>query len=106
MGMFDYYRPTGQRRCPVCRRSLLEWQGKDGPNGLLIWAEGNAAPVDQDVDEDLKVPIGERQAIRLPRKFEIYSFDCPEHQPIDADCECDDSGVWTRTVLRDFRPDK
>lgn len=103
MGMFDYYQPAGPRHCPVCGRPLVEWQGKDGPNAIFVWAEGSPAPIDHDVDDDLRSPFHERQKFRLPRTFEIYSYDCPEHQPIGADCECDDSGVWTRTVLRDVK---
>jgi hypothetical protein len=50
MGMFDWYKPTGEIECPVCGVVLIEWQGKDGPNALFVWSEGEGSPVDQPID--------------------------------------------------------
>jgi hypothetical protein len=102
MSMFDYYRPTGEQRCPVCLRVLREWQGKDGPNGLFLWAEGTAFPVDQMVDEEVRVDRETRICVRLPQCFTIYSYDCPDHQPVDAECHAPD-GVWIKTVVQPFK---
>lgn len=97
MGMFDYYRPMPDLPCPVCGASELEWQGKDGPCGLFVWEQGIAAPVDQFVDDDCKVPPSDRALKRLPSQFDIY-----------AGCQCPtllqaigttDQGVWTKTEL-------
>jgi hypothetical protein len=98
MGMFDTYKPSASLRCPVCLHPLEVWQGKDGPCGLFVWEEGAAAPVDQDVDEGIALALAERDAIRLPEAFTIYSYDCPAHDPINARCHCV-SGVWATTVI-------
>jgi hypothetical protein len=99
MSMFDYYRPASEKRCPSCQRLLREWQGKDGPNGLFVWAEGLGTPADQLVDEECRVPIPERQRVVLPAKFVIYSYDCPDHKPIEAVCRTVD-GVWCSTEIQ------
>jgi hypothetical protein len=97
--MFDWYRPIAEFKCPICELRLQEWQGKDGPNALFVWQEGIMAPIGQLVDEEVALPLLQRARARLPERFEIYSYDCPRHQPIFARCEAPD-GVWTRTVLR------
>src|SRR6478609_3700154 len=98
MSMFDYYRPTADLRCPVCLRPLPSWQGKDGPNGLFVRAQGIRAPVDQAVDEESRLERDARDRLRLPSRFIIYSHDCPDHRPIDAECVSID-GVWCETAL-------
>ena len=102
MGMFDYYRPKGDLRCPVCGRPLLRWQGKDGPNFLFVWVEGASAPVDQDVDDDWKLLPEERALLRLPPRFTIWCYDCPDHQPVEADGVAGSDG-WSSTVMRPFK---
>jgi hypothetical protein len=97
--MFDYYRPAGDVRCPTCQRALHEWQGKDGPNGLFVWAQGKRHPVDQLVGEESRLTTDERERLSLPPRFVIYSFDCPEHRPVEADCRAP-TGVWTEIALR------
>ena len=101
MGMFDYFRPASPQLCPVCRRALNEWQGKDGPNGLFVWSERTPFPIDQVVDEDVRLGPSERERVRLPARFVIYSYDCPDHHPIEAECTTED-GVWIVTVLRPY----
>lgn len=101
MGMFDYYRPAREQRCPVCSRTLEEWQGKDAANALFVWAEGSRSPVDQLVDDDLRLPGDERERLVLPTRFTIYSFDCPDHYPIEAECQTHD-GTWNETVVQSF----
>ena len=96
MSMFDYYRPAHELRCPVCFRPLRDWQGKDGPNALFVWSEGHRAPLDQVVDEEVMLSTEQRERFTLPRSFVIYSYDCPEHQPVEAKCETS-NGVWSRT---------
>lgn len=99
MSMFDYYRPAGEKRCPGCQRLLQEWQGKDGPNALFVWIEGRRAPVDQRVDGECKLSMAERERLFLPARFVIYSYDCLDHRPVEADCRAVD-GVWASTELR------
>jgi hypothetical protein len=100
MSLFDYYRPKASFECSTCGLPLVEWQGKDGPNSMFVWAEGIAQPVGQLVgDADLRASPDDLARVRLPRRFTIYSYGCPEHQPIEADCEAP-AGVWNRTTLR------
>jgi hypothetical protein len=98
MSLFDYYRPKDAQRCPLCLRALEEWQGKDGPNGLLVWVEGTRFPVDQRADDDVRLEREALQRLRLPERFVIYSYDCPEHI-VSADCSTLD-GIWTTTSVR------
>ena len=102
MSLFDYYRPASSQRCPVCGRPLTNWQGKDGPNGLLVWAEKSASPIDQLVtDDEARLDQRDREQLRLPARFMIYSHDCPEHQPIRADGAAPE-GVWMETIIRPY----
>jgi hypothetical protein len=103
MSMFDWYQPATQLTCPECGTPLKEWQGKDGPCGLFVWREGVRHPVDQLIDdEEVRLPPGELSRFTLPSSFEIYSYDCPNHQPIDAVCATGD-GVWSSTQVQSFR---
>lgn len=102
MSMFDWYQPVAKLRCPVCENPLEEWQGKDGPNGLFLWREGVKHPVDQLIpDEEVRWPPEEWIHFTLPPKFIIYSHDCPDHQPIDAEGITQD-GVWSKTIVLPF----
>ena len=78
------------------------WQGKDGPRALFSWREGSAAPITQDADEEIALPLNEREALRLPETFVIYSHDCPEHRPVEARGRCV-NGVWAETGLLPYR---
>jgi hypothetical protein len=101
MSMFDYYQPKAELRCPVCLRVLREWQGKDGANGLFVWVEGTPFPINQLVDEEIRVERERRQQLSLPPRFVIYSYDCPDHRPIEAECAAP-AGVWSETTVRPF----
>ena len=103
MGLYDWYQPAGRLKCPRCGVRLHEWQGKGGPCGLFVWEQGEKHPIAQDIDdEDVRWPREEFKRFVLPEEFDIYSFDCPEHRPIDAKCRTED-GVWTETVIQKFR---
>jgi hypothetical protein len=102
MSLFDYYRPMGEMRCPICHRLLHEWQGKDGPNGLFVWAQGARSPVDQVVDEESRADLRTSEHLTLPGRFLIYSYDCPDHQPVEAECTAE-GGVWRGTVVLPFK---
>ncbi len=97
MGMFDWYQPRGLRACPVCGSPLREWQGKDGPCGLLVWEQGQAAPVEQRCDPEWQMDPEALSRVRLPERFVFYSHDCPAHIIEAEGRTCDE--VWTEAVL-------
>lgn len=97
MGMFDYYEPAKTYACPICDTPLKGWQGKDGPCGLFVWQEGEKYPVDQRVDDEVRLSVEEIQQWTLPPTFYIYT-DCPDHGLIYALCTTQD-GVWSSTRL-------
>ena len=95
MSMFDWYKPAETSKCPKCDTELKEWQGKDGPCALFVWKQGSRSPIDQKVeDEGLRWSEEEKRQFVLPDNFLIYSYDCPNHQPVEAKCTCTD-GVWS-----------
>jgi hypothetical protein len=98
MGMFDYYRPRPEIGCPVCGASSLEWQGFAGPCALLVWEQGQSAPVDQIVAEESKLPSARLKEWKLsvPR-FEIRA-ECRCCTPLMA-VGLTENGVWMRTDL-------
>ena len=102
MGMFDWYQPTDDVKCPACGNKLRTWQGKEGPRALFVWRQGLAAPIAQEVDADARLDDRARERFRLPSRFNIYSFDCPDHHPIDAECACVED-VWTTTRVLPIR---
>lgn len=61
----------------------------------FVWEQGNKHPVDQNVDDEIKMNKEEMQNFVLPDKFTIYCYDCPDHSPAQAECICVD-GVWTK----------
>lgn len=102
MSMFDSYRPKGEHRCPGCGSRLVEWQGKEGPCALLVFEEGRRDPVEHRTeDSELRWSDEEMELISLPERFLIYSYDCPTHQPIKAECVCE-GGVWVSTKVLDI----
>jgi hypothetical protein len=95
MGMFDWYHPSQELKCPVCDKPLREWQGKDGPNALYVWTQGRAEPIEQVMDDECKGPSEIMQTSRLPENFLIYSHDCERHR-VSAACKVHNH-VWTET---------
>lgn len=96
VGMFDWYQPRAIA-CPRCGAALVEWQGKDGPCALFVYREGDAAPVDQRVDDDARIAVTDRARFALSRSVAIYSYDC-EHAPVHAIARVV-GGVWVETRL-------
>jgi hypothetical protein len=70
MGMLDWYRPV-----------------PDGPCGLFVWKQGEAAPIGQGVDEECRLTPARLSQRRLPPQFEIYSYDL-SLRPVIARMEC------------------
>ena len=97
--MFDEYIPDPPLICPVCGAMLEGWQGKDGPNALMIWKQGSKSPIDQAIDdEDIKLLPEQLATWRLPDEFLIYAACCGGHFFHEAKCYAADE-TWTRTVL-------
>lgn len=95
--MFDWYLPHPDLSCPVCGESNLEWQGKDGPQGMFVWEQGHAAPIDQVVDDECRISPERRAEKRLPARFEMYAkCRCPTFLTAVGVTE---NGVWTTTEL-------
>jgi hypothetical protein len=105
MAMFDWYQPKETLHCPVCGRSLSEWQGSDGPSALLVWAEGNPMPIDQRIDPELRVVPWPNSRWRLPQTFSIYSYDCGCPYPVEA-LGTADGDCWSSTEVIDLRSAK
>lgn len=99
MGMFDWYEPHDPMSCPHCHEVLSGWQGKDGPNALLLWREGSAAPADQLVDPECRGQPSVIQALRLPDVFGFYT-NCPCGAWLEATGFCRER-VWSETALGD-----
>ena len=103
MGMFDWYEPRPEVKCPRCDSTLAGWQGKSGPCGLFEWVQGVASPPRQLVDDDCAAAIEVREATRLPDDFEIYTFCNACQTLVEALGSCE-RGVWIRVdLLHDVR---
>ncbi len=100
MGMFDWYVPQPDVRCPGCGATLGGWQGKDGACALFEWVQGTSSPVRQLVDEDAAALPEIRDAERLPDEFELYNAcrACGAWVKAEGACE---AGTWTHFALLD-----
>lgn len=97
MGMFDTYVARPPLKCPRCAAPLDDFQGKDGPRALLVWEQGTAAPVAQNVN-DCKLPAEELTTFRLPPRFEIYTEcrGCKLWVNVTGFCE---DNVWSHSTF-------
>ena len=98
MGMFDWYNPIPSISCPVCKKQLAGWQGKAGPNALFLWKQGYTSPVDQLVDDEIKISAEERAQFHLPDEFEFYTYECDCKRRIVAIGRCT-NGTWNESQL-------
>ena len=98
MSLLDHYEPDPPLACPACGAELEGWQGKEGDCSMLVWRQGHAAPVDQEVPDEIKGYPDVIGALRLPNEFEIYTQCCGGSFFITAHCAARD-GVWTHTEL-------
>jgi hypothetical protein len=92
MGMFDYYQPSEQFMCAKCGLPL-RWQGKDGPNVLFVWRQGEAAPIDQPIVAESQMDPVRRATYRLPATFSLTGF-CERLHMTEATGRCD-GDVWS-----------
>lgn len=97
MGMFDWYRPKPAQSCPACGKVLRDWQGREGPGALFVWEQGVTSPVEQPIDDDLRLPPEELATWRLPSRFRIYVH-CRCGKRVDAEGRCRDE-TWAETSL-------
>jgi len=106
--MFDYYEPSTQLNCLKCGAVLDRWQGKDGPNELLLWRQGQAEPAGFLVDDEI-TKLGateEGNPARLPEAFELHTCCecCNDRVTSIGRCR---NGVWVssdRPVLDRVSP--
>ena len=99
MGLFDEYIPDPPLSCPACGLRLDSWQGKGGPNLLMVWRQGVIGPKDQAiVDEDFRFGPEEMAELRLPDEFQIYTQCCGDHFFINAYCKTTDE-IWSHTDM-------
>ncbi len=97
--MLDEYIPDPPLDCPACGSVLDGWQGKDGPNALMIWQQGVAGPIDQAIDdEEVKLEPERLAKFRLPDRFSIYTTCCGRGFFVEANCYTNDE-TWSRTEL-------
>ena len=97
--MFDWYKPAPPLNCPVCGKSLSEWQGKDSYCLLFVWQQGFAHPIEHKGDgEDFQVVESDLKNFTLPNQFGIYSYDCDCPYPVEAICRTEDE-IWISTEL-------
>jgi len=95
--MFDYYEPVPAPVCPWCGAAFEVWQGKDGPNALFVWRQGDARPVDQRVEDESRTDPARLPEFALPDRFTIHGW-CVSGHGTQATGQCRE-GVWTRFDL-------
>ena len=99
MALLDTYVPIPALACPACGTLLADdWQGTDGPCGMIVWQQGRADPVDQPIDDDARLGRDALAALRLPDRFTIRQRCCSERFMVEATGRCVD-GTWTSTEL-------
>ena len=94
MGMFDWYEPDPPITCISCDAVPAEWQGKEGPNALLVWRQGRRHPVLQRADDGLA--RADLMTFVLPERFR-FSTTCENGHELLFEGRTTD-GVWTGRV--------
>ena len=97
VGMYDAYEPQPPISCPICGAPSLGWQGKDGPCALFLWRQGSRHPVDQQIDEDVRIDPASYGEFVLPPTFKIIGW-CANDHLFEATGRAP-SGVWAETEL-------
>ncbi len=96
--MFDVYVPDPPVACIWCGGPVREWQGKDGPCGLYVWAQGRASPVDERGDPEYLIPPESLARQRLPDEFRFYGW-CEGGHCTWVIGRTDQAGVWVECDL-------
>lgn len=75
MGFFDWFEPDPPVHCLKCKNGIVRgWQEKHSGHGLFLWRQGVAAPVDQLIDDEWKLPKEELSGMRLPQDQELSIY--------------------------------
>lgn len=99
--MFDSYEPSTTLNCSTCQVSLNGWQGKDGPNELLLWKQGHPTPVGFLTVDDQFIAFDSADAgdnDRLPAVFKFYTHCEGCNSRITAVGKCI-NGTWTSSEV-------
>ena len=95
VALYDQYQPVPEVACLWCGGQVRVWQGRNGPNTLLVWRQGNRHPVADGADCRL-CPL-DLTAFELPDEFAIESW-CENGHVMRAECRCVEK-VWQVTDL-------
>jgi len=90
LGMFDWYEPVPLIKCVSCEAVPADWQGKTGPNALLVWRQGHRHPVRQCADDALAG--ADLARFVLPERFRFYTT-CENGHELLFEGRTSD-GVW------------
>lgn len=99
MGLYDAYEPSGDFTCAACGGPITDWQGKDGPNALLVWRQGVAAPLghERGVAPESRIDPMHLAELRLPPTFHFSGW-CDQDHMTDAVGRCR-GDVWSETEI-------
>jgi hypothetical protein len=97
MSAFDVYEPVPPLACPVCSAAIARLEGYDGPQQVLLWRQGHAAPLAQLAPKGDRLPDEKVAEFRLPALFTLVGK-CPNGHAVEAEGSCDERG-WTDTVV-------
>ena len=81
---------TGQSlrlHSPTAAGSSKRGKGKDGPNALFVWPQGEKHPVDQPIAEESRIDVGRHLDYMLPETFEITGW-WANGDRLTAKCGC------------------
>jgi hypothetical protein len=97
MGMLDTYEPNPRPVCRWCGDPIRTFQGKDGPNVLLIWRQHHRFPAHSPtVAEESRLDEAALRRFTLPERFAFTGF-CARHEPSWFTGRCVD-GIWVDTI--------
>jgi hypothetical protein len=90
MGLFDYYVPNPETRCPTCGNVVENWQGKHGPCLLLVWEQGKPNSTGDLIDAE------KQKTTFLPERFYFTSECCTWNFLAEGRCI---GGTWEETTV-------
>ncbi len=96
MGMFDYYVPQPELQCPLCGDELADFQGKDGPNFLSRFKQGQEIPEHDDWEEDWGI-----ESDRVADRIRIYTS-CKNGHWVEAEGRLE-GRCWVETKIVEVR---
>ena len=107
MGMYDEFIPVPALGCVKCEEIIsCNWQSKDLDCILSVWQQGQANPVQQDYDLEIRPNLEVYLASELPNgKYEIYTS-CTSCGHWNVAIIEISEGVWINTRLNPDWPNK